>query len=136
STAANPVVRAWEERKTVVPQQVGYTIAEGVAVGAPGIKGDRALEAVRATEGLACSVDDAEIVDAMGQLARAEGIWSGPTGAVTVAALVRLVKEKKIPSDASAVCVVSETGLKGDFPPFPSEAQPLDAERILRILER
>lgn len=136
STAANPVVRAWEERKSVVPQQVGYTIAEGVAVGAPGIKGDRALEAVRATEGLACSVEDTEIVDAMGQLARAEGIWSGPTGAVTVAALVRLVKEKKIPSDSSAVCVVSETGLKGDFPPFPSEAQPLDAERILRILER
>jgi threonine synthase len=136
SAAANPVVRAWEERKAIVPQQVGYTIAEGVAVGAPGIKGDRALEAVRATEGLACSIEDAEIVEAMGQLARAEGIWSGPTGAVTVACLARLVKDKKIPGDASAVCVVSETGLKGDFPPFPSEQQTLDPERIQRILEK
>lgn len=136
STAANPVVRAWEERKSVVPQQVGYTIAEGVAVGAPGIKGERALEAVRATEGLAAAVDDSDIVDAMGQLARNEGVWSGPTGAITVAVLAKLVRDKKIPGDASAVCVVSETGLKGDFPPFPSEPQTLDPERILRILEK
>lgn len=135
SSAANPVVRAFEERKSIVPQQVGYTIAEGVAVGAPGIKGDRVLEAIRGTDGLAVSIDDPEIVDAMGALARAEGIWSGPTGAVTVAALTRLVRDKKIPSDASAICVVSETGLKGDFPPFPSEALPLDPERILRVLE-
>lgn len=135
STAANPVARAFDERKGVVPQQVGYTIAEGVAVGNPGLKGERALEAVRSTGGFAASVDDAEIVDAMAELAREEGIWAGPTGAVTIAALVQLVKKKKIDPDASVVCVVSETGLKGDYPPFPAEARSLDPDDIERILE-
>lgn len=136
SSAANPVTRAFDEKKGIVPQQVGYTIAEGVAVGNPGLKGERALEAVRATGGLAISVDDDEIVDAMRRIAHAEGIWSGPTGAVTVAALTRLAGQKRIEPDATVVCVVSETGLKGDYPPFPAEPVQLDPEKIMRILER
>ena len=135
SSAANPVTRAFDEKKGIVPQQVGYTIAEGVAVGNPGLKGDRALEAVRATDGLAVSVDDDEIVDAMRKLAHREGIWSGPTGAVTVAALAKLAAARKIDPAASVVCVVSETGLKGDYPPFPAEPVVLDPEKIQRILE-
>ena len=136
SAAANPVTRAFDEKKGIVPQQVGYTIAEGVAVGNPGLKGDRALEAVRATEGLAVSVDDDEIVEAMRVLARNEGIWSGPTGAVTVASLTKLAAAKKIDPGASVVCVVSETGLKGDYPPFPAEPVVLDPDKIQRILEK
>lgn len=135
SSAANPVTRAFDEKKPIVPQQVGYTIAEGVAVGNPGLKGDRALEAVRATDGLAVSVDDDEIVEAMRQLARQEGIWSGPTGAVTIASLVKLTNAKKIDPAASVVCVVSETGMKGDYPPFPAEPVLLDPDRIQRVLE-
>lgn len=136
SSAANPVTRAFDEKKGIVPQQVGYTIAEGVAVGNPGLKGDRALEAVRATDGMAVSVEDDEIVDAMRKLAHAEGIWSGPTGAITMAALTKLVAMKKIDPAASIVSVVSETGLKGDYPPFPAEAIVLDPEKIQRILEK
>lgn len=136
SSAANPVTRAFDEKKPIVPQQVGYTIAEGVAVGNPGLKGDRALEAVRATEGLAVSVDDDEIVEAMRQLARHEGIWSGPTGAVTIASLTKLTNAKKIDPAASVVCIVSETGLKGDYPPFPAEPVVLDPDKIQRVLER
>lgn len=135
SHAANPVVRAVDEKKSLVPQQVGYTIAEGVAVGNPGLKGERALEAVRATDGFAASVEDEEIVEAMASLARTEGIWSGPTGAVTIAALEQLVKANRIDPAASIVAIVSETGLKGDFPPFPAEAQALDPDKIVRILE-
>lgn len=135
SQAANPVARAVDEKKNLVPQQVGYTIAEGVAVGNPGLKGERALEAVRATDGLAASVSDEEIVAAMDALARTEGIWSGPTGAVTIACLEQLLKAKRIDPAASIVAVVSETGLKGDFPPFPAEAKSLDPDEIIRILE-
>lgn len=136
SSAANPVTRAFDEKKGIVPQQVGYTIAEGVAVGNPGLKGDRALEAVRATDGLAVSVDDDEIVDAMRRLAHSEGIWSGPTGAITIAALMKLLDQKRIDPAATIVPVVSETGLKGDYPPFPAEPVSLDPEKIQRILER
>lgn len=135
SLAANPLVRAFDEKKGIVPQQVGYTIAEGVAVGNPGLKGDRALEAVRNSNGLAVSLDDTEIVEAMTTLGRTEGIWSGPTGAVTVAGLKNLVAKKKIDPDATIVAVVSETGLKGDFPPFPAEPITLDPDKIVRILE-
>ena len=73
----------------------------------------RELEVVEADDG----------VDAMRKLAHAEGIWSGPTGAVTMAALVKLVAAKKIDPEATVVSVVSETGLKGDYPPFPAEAK-------------
>ena len=58
------------------------------------------------------------------------------TGAITLACLAKLVRDKKIPAESSAACIVSETGLKGDFPPFPSEQMLLDPDRIVKILER
>ena len=135
SSAANPVVRAFEEKKAIVPQQVGYTIAEGVAVGNPGIKGERVLDALRATNGLAVAVDDSEIVEAMDTIARVEGLWCGPTGATVIAALTKLLRDHKLDGGQTIACVVSETGLKADFPPYPAEVQTLDPDKILRILE-
>lgn len=135
SRASNPVVRAWEENGSIVPQEVNYTIAEGVAVGNPGQKGERVLDALRDSEGLATTVSDDQIVEAMRGLAQAEGIWSGPTGAITLAAVAHLVDEGKVPGDANIVAVVSETGLKGDFPAFPATAARLDRDAVRKALE-
>ena len=135
SEASNPVVRAWEESSQIVPQEVGYTIAEGVAVGNPGQKGARVLDALADSGGLATTVGDDEIVEAMRALAHSEGIWSGPTGAITLAALARLADEGKIDPAGTIVAVVSETGLKGDFPAFPADSTKLDRETVRKVLE-
>lgn len=135
SRASNPVVRAWEEGSQIVPQEVNYTIAEGVAVGNPGQKGARVLDALRDTDGLATTVNDDEIVEAMRDVANLEGVWSGPTGAITLAAVRQMVGNGVIPGDARIVAVVSETGLKGDFSSFPADVGRIDREAILKVLE-
>jgi threonine synthase len=113
---------------------VGYTIAEGVAVGNPGVKGERVLDALRATDGVAEIVTDEEIVGAMRALARAEGVWSGPTGAASLAVLDKLAKAGQVDASATVVCLVSETGLKGDFPPFPAAPVTLNTDMVRRVL--
>ena len=55
-------------------------MAEGLAAGNPGKKGDWVLRILRETGGLAGDAEDDAILAAQNLLARAEGIWAGPTG--------------------------------------------------------
>jgi len=48
------------------------------------------LRALRETDGAAVAVSDEEILAAMGELAREEGLWVCPEGAATLAAARRL----------------------------------------------
>ncbi|HJN39243.1 MAG TPA: pyridoxal-phosphate dependent enzyme, partial [Chloroflexota bacterium] len=96
---------------------IDYTIAEGVAVGDMGAKGDWVLRDLRDAGGLSAAASDDEVVEWQNRLARLEGIWAGPTGCITLPVLATLVAEGKIPRDARVVCTVSETGLKSDLEP-------------------
>ncbi|MBI5166215.1 MAG: threonine synthase [candidate division NC10 bacterium] len=133
---ANPVALALASRGPLVPQRIGYTIAEGVAVGDPGKKGEWVLRILREAKGLAGDASDEEIIEAQGLLAKTEGIWAGPTGCVTVAVLRDLVAKGAIPCEASVVCLVSETGLKGEYPRIEQEAIEPTLETVRRILQK
>ena len=131
SSHANPVAKAFKEGTDIVPQKIGYTVAEGLAVGDPGPKGEWALRILRESGGLAEDVTDEEIMAAQSLLAGSEGIWAGPTGVSTVAVLIKLLEKEAFPRNASVVCLVTETGLKGEYPPEKREgvAPTLDAIR-------
>jgi threonine synthase len=117
-----PMVRAWETgAPTIAPVEKQQTIASALAAADPGLLGARALEAVRASGGAAAAVPDDEIRAAMRDLA-GEGLFIEPSGAVTLAALRRLVAGGHVDSAESVVCVLTGSGFK-------------DFERIVEMVE-
>jgi threonine synthase len=111
--AANcaPVVAAFRGKLHGVPAVVSQgTIAEGIACPRP-VRGPQVLEALRASKGQAIAVSEAEIGEACRNLARI-GFYVEPSGAVAAAGLRRLVGSGAWNLDATAVVVLSGSGLK------------------------
>ncbi len=109
---SNPIVRAWREQRPIRPMKIGYTVAEGLAAGDPGKKGEWVLRILRERGGLAGDAEDEEILEAQKLMARTEGIWAGPTGVATLAVLGRLLAGKQLDPGQSICIIVTETGLK------------------------
>jgi threonine synthase len=132
---ANAVARAWRDKSAIEPIRIGYTVAEGLAAGNPGRKGEWTLRILRETGGVAGEAEDEQILDAQRLLARSEGIWAGPTGVATLAVLMRLLDAKAIDADTAICIVLSETGLKTEAAPPSREGRAFD-EASLRKLVR
>ena len=107
-------------------------MAEGLAAGNPGRKGDWTLRILRETGGVAGRAEDEEILEAQRMLARSEGIWAGPTGSAGIAVLARLLADKQVDPGSTICVIVSETGLKTEAPPPSRDAT--DFEASLRWL--
>jgi threonine synthase len=131
---ANAITRAWREKRAVEPMKIGYTVAEGLAAGNPGKKGDWVLRILNQTGGVAGDAADEEILDAQGLLARTEGIWAGPTGVATLAVLRRLLSAKAVDPGAAICIVVSETGLKTEAPPPSRQGLAFDEASLRRLV--
>ena len=71
--------------------------------------GKKALNALRDSGGFAESLTDQEIVDAQLLLAREEGLFVEPSGAVSLAGYLKV--RKKL--NGKVVCVLTGHGLKG-----------------------
>ena len=104
------------------------TIAKSLAIGNPA-DGWYALDVVRRTGGSCAAVTDDEVVDAIGLLARTEGIFAETAGGVTIATLCKLAASGAIRPDERVVALVTGHGLKtvealagapGSAPPPPS----------------
>ncbi|MGH7334109.1 MAG: threonine synthase, partial [Candidatus Rokuibacteriota bacterium] len=90
---ANAISRAHAAGTPLTPMRIGYTVAEGLAAGNPGRKGEWVLRWLREGQGLAADAEDEEILAAQRRLARSEGIWAGPTGVAPLAVLIKLLAE-------------------------------------------
>jgi threonine synthase len=130
---ANAVVRAFRDGGAITPLTIGYTVAEGLAAGKPGRKGDWVLRLLRERDGLAGDAEDDEILAAQRTLARTEGVWAGPTGVATLAVLMRLLGAREVDPAQDIVVILSETGLKTEAEP-PSRAGVAFDEASLRRL--
>jgi threonine synthase len=131
---ANAITSAWRDKRAIMPLKIGYTVAEGLAAGNPGRKGDWVLRILRETGGVAGEAEDEEILAAQKMLARTEGIWAGPTGSASLAVLIRLLADRQI-DPASTICViVSETGLKTEAPPPSREGTAFDADSLRALV--
>ena len=87
-----PIVRAFTtNQERAKPWTPAVTLADGLRV--PNALGDfLVLRALRESDGAAVAVPDNDMVAAMKELARLEGISAGPEGAATLCALRELVK--------------------------------------------
>lgn len=91
-----PVVRALRDgAPRVTAWDAPSTIAPGLLVPAP-FASERILEAVRESRGGGVAVSDRELVDAMGELARRDGVSASPEGAAPYAALGALARDGQI----------------------------------------
>jgi len=131
---ANAITRAFRTGTSIVPLKIGYTVAEGLAAGDPGRKGDWVLRLLREHRGLAADAEDDAILEAQRLLARAEGVWAGPTGVATVAVVRRLLEQKQLDPGDTVCAIISETGLKTEAP-LPSRAGiAFDADSLRRLV--
>jgi threonine synthase len=131
---ANAVVRAFRTGTGITPLAIGYTVAEGLAAGNPGRKGDWVLRLLREGGGMAGDAEDEAILDAQRTLARMEGVWAGPTGVATLAVLTRLLAERAL-DPAQDICVIlSETGLKTEAPPPSRNGTAFDEASLRRLV--
>lgn len=87
------------------------TVADSISVDLPR-DGDMAVKAVRESKGLAVTVRDEEILEAIPLIARSCGIFAEPAGATSVAGLKKLAREGTISGDERIVCLVTGNGLK------------------------
>ncbi|MGH8619191.1 MAG: threonine synthase [Burkholderiales bacterium] len=111
--AANcaPLFNAFEAgMETLVPTTVSTTVAEGIASQKPThVRG--ILRATRETNGAVVAVSEAEIIAALGTLAR-RGLYVEPTGATALAGLTQLLDRGKVRAKERTVVVLTGTGLK------------------------
>jgi threonine synthase len=109
-----PVVRAFKEGQdplSIEPWSNPRTVAGGLKDPIPW-DGDAALKAMKDSGGTAEAVLDEEILEAQRLLARREGIFAEPSGAASIAGMMRLIKAGTIGADECVVVEVTGSGLK------------------------
>ncbi len=107
----SPIATAIVEGSEEIVPQVPETLAQSLAIGAPG-DGPLVLDAVRSRGGSAAAAADGEIITAMELLAATEGILTEPAGGTTVAATMKLAQRGALDPDDTIVVVISGNGLK------------------------
>ncbi len=134
ATRANAISRAFREGTAITPLKIGYTVAEGLAAGNPGRKGEWVLRLLREGTGLAGDAEDDEILAVQRRLARVEGIWAGPTGVATLAVLIRLLAVKQLDPAQTICAIISETGLKTEAEPPSRQGAAFDYDSLRRLV--
>jgi threonine synthase len=92
------------------PVQPAPTIAEGTSIAAP-VRGREVLAAIRQSSGQTVAVSEAEIADALRELAR-QGLYVEPMSAVAAAGARRLLASGEIGPGEETVILLSGSGLK------------------------
>jgi threonine synthase len=127
-----PIVEGFRAgRDEGVPPRDPHTIASGLRVPTP--IGDRLmLRAIRATQGTALAVSDDEMLHALREVARLEGLLLCPEGAATWAAALRLREEGWLGPRERVVLFNTGAALK--YPEVLAQVRPADADRPIALL--
>jgi threonine synthase len=112
SAGCAPIVKAWDEGKDVSEMWPNAaTSAAGLRV--PKAYGDYLiLDILKRSGGTAVSATDAEIMNAVGEWARTEGIFAAPEGAAALVAYQKLRADKFFSPDDKVVLFNTGSGLK------------------------
>ncbi|MCK4481608.1 pyridoxal-phosphate dependent enzyme, partial [Candidatus Bathyarchaeota archaeon] len=120
------------------------TRALAVLVANP-LQSELAIRTIKESEGLTLTVSDTEIFQAELQIAKLEGMFVEPASSATIAALKKLIEERKIGKNDSVISLVCGSGLKAtDILQTLTKKQKTPVigleistkEKILRILNR
>jgi threonine synthase len=93
-----------------VPVEVRPTIAEGASIAKP-VRAREVLAAIRRSSGATVAVSEAEIEQALFELARI-GLYTEPTSALAAAAFTRLLERGVVRPSETNVLVLTGSGLK------------------------
>lgn len=104
------IARAWQAGGKI-EAVAAHSVADSLVVDRPR-DGEKALRALGETDGFALTVSDEEILAAVYELARLEGIFAEPAGATALAGLKKALVEGLLEPDAEIVALVTGHGLK------------------------
>jgi len=107
---AAPVTAAFRTGSVLQPVEP-KTLADSIAVGVPR-NWKKAVNAVGESGGAMINVSDEEILEAMRFTGRLSGIFAEPAAAAAVAGLRRALADGVVPQSASALVVITGSGLK------------------------
>ncbi|MBQ6116193.1 MAG: threonine synthase [Oscillospiraceae bacterium] len=134
STGCCPINRAIQEGKDWEPMEEN-TIADSISVGVPR-NADKALMAIRESNGLAICVTDEEILAAARLLGRTCGVFGEPAGVTGTAAVKKAVELGLIGREDTVVSVVTGNGLKDVANAIKAAGEPLHIEPDLELMVR
>jgi threonine synthase len=109
-----PIVRAFKSGVKVEAWGAPGTVASAIADPLKGYEqdGELVLEIVRDSDGTVEAVSEDEILGAVFDLAKKEGIYSEPGAAVSYAGFKKLAGKNIIKEKQTAVCIITGHGLK------------------------
>ena len=136
---SSSIAQAFNHGRPAVEAVSADTLADSISVDFPR-DGQGALHALRKTNGVACTVSDAEILDSQRWLASRTGLYVEPAAAASIAGLRSLVHQGVIERRDSVVVLLTGTGLKDVEKTIRATvlptARPPDAEGLRREVER
>lgn len=109
--SCQPVVQSWRSGEPIVGAKHPDSIAIGLLSANPEA-GPQLVDVMRETGGLGMTVSDDEILDAQASLAREEGLFVEPSSAASLAGLIKLHRDGRIPDDGPVVLMLTGSGLK------------------------
>ena len=110
------------------------TYADSIAVGVPR-NPDKAINAIKDSDGICVNVSDDEIRAAQRYLAKKTGVFGEPAGVTATAGLLKLRREGRLPKDATIVSIVTGNGLKDIDSAIKSVGEPVHCKNDLSEFE-
>lgn len=136
TTGCNPLVQAFrKKKKDFVVVEKPNTIASAMAVGKP-FDARKILEDVYESGGLCDEVTDDYLLQAQQEMAREEGIFSEPSGALSYAVAKKLALEGFFKPDDVIVVSACGNGLKDPKSPLKILPEPATLEPEFSEVER
>jgi threonine synthase len=135
---AAPIAKVFFAGGELMPDR-GESLAESIAVSKPR-NWRKAIHAIRDSQGTMITVSDEEILQAQSLTARLGGVFGEPAGVAGIAGLKKAVATGVIPNSATALAVITGSGLKDIQAvrrvmsmPEPIEADINGLERYLKL---
>ena len=133
-----PLNRAIAENKPWEPMEEN-TLADSIAVGVPR-NADKALNAIRESDGVVVNVSDDEILAAARLLGRTCGVFGEPAGVTGTAGVKKALELGLISPESSVVSIVTGNGLKDTPNAIKAAGEPVaidpDMDQLLAVMDR
>ena len=129
-----PINTAAKNNRALVPMEEN-TLADSIAVGVPR-NPDKALNAIRQSNGLTVEVTDGEIMDAQFTLGSKAGVFGEPAGVAGFAGVQKLIHSGAIPSGSSVCVIVTGNGLKDAENAIKAAGEPMSVAPDMVLLEK
>jgi len=109
--AAQAIVERISGTRSFSTPQSSKTVATGLFVRDPP-EAELVVKAIKDSKGTAVAVKEDLILQAQKDLAKLEGIFAEPSGAIVIGAVADLIDHGVVDADERVVCVITGSGLK------------------------